>query len=267
MDYSEPYKPPENESPPVFKISKTSWPSVAVMVVLAFAGTGIVIGMFLPAVRRVRPAAHRATCGNNMRQIALAFHNYEAANGHFPPAFVADKNGEPMHSWRVLILPYMEQNNIYEQYSMEEPWNGPNNIKLADLIGNVYRCPTHPVDDNDAATSYCLVTGEGTAFLGDHKSTFEDFKDGVSRTAILVEVNRNDIHWMEPKDLSVEQAIQMFAQTAKNQTPSNHPGIINVVKADASLETLNVATPPEELNKLFLASDEYLAAEAVAEKE
>ncbi len=87
------------------------------------------IGLLLPAVGSPRQAGRRSICENNLRQIALALQNYHQANGCFPPAYVADKNGKPMHSWRVLILPYVGFDDLYKAYDFTEPWDGPNNKK------------------------------------------------------------------------------------------------------------------------------------------
>ncbi len=80
--------------------------------------------LLLPAVQSAGRVARRAVCQNNLKQIALALLYYHQTNGCFPPAYLADKNGKPMHSWRVLILPYLEQNSLYEQYRFDEPWDG-----------------------------------------------------------------------------------------------------------------------------------------------
>jgi hypothetical protein len=71
-------------------------------------------------------------CAQNLKWICLALHNYEAANGAFPPAYVADADGKPMHSWRVMILPYAEEPALYKKYRFDEPWDGPNNRQLWD---------------------------------------------------------------------------------------------------------------------------------------
>ncbi len=91
---------------------------------------GILIGLLLPAVQSARESAPCAQCSNNMHNITLALLNYEAKFHSFPPAYVADKNGRPMHSWRVLILPFLEYDDLYKQYNFNEPWDGPNNRKL-----------------------------------------------------------------------------------------------------------------------------------------
>ena len=87
-----------------------------------------------------RPADVRA-CANNMKRIALALRNYHTAYGCFPPAYVADKNGRPMHSWRVLILPFLKEDPLYKQYKFSEPWDGPNNKKLIAVRVMFYTCP------------------------------------------------------------------------------------------------------------------------------
>jgi hypothetical protein len=195
---------------------------------------------------------------NNMRQIVLAMHNYESEHGRFPPAYIADEDGNPIHSWRILILPYLDQQNLFERYSMDEPWNGPNNRLLADEIDAIYRCPSHYSGDSKKnCTNYCLVTGKGTLFEADQAPAFDDIKDGSSNTIILVEVNHSEIQWMEPRDLSLEQAIRGFEQAAKDEQSGNHPGIQNVAFADSSVNSLATSTIREELEKLFLVADEF----------
>jgi hypothetical protein len=90
----------------------------------------VLIAFLLPAVRSARGAAYRSHCSSNLKQIALALHNYHDTFGAFPPAYVADESGKPMHSWRVLILPFLESSPLYDKYRFDEPWDGPNNRQL-----------------------------------------------------------------------------------------------------------------------------------------
>src|SRR5262245_48474313 len=69
-------------------------------------------------------------CRTNLWQLGLALHNYYNEHGHFPPPYVADAAGKSMHSWRVLILPYLGRQDLYDAYDLNEPWNGPSNRKL-----------------------------------------------------------------------------------------------------------------------------------------
>jgi hypothetical protein len=91
-----------------------------------------------------REYGRRYSCRNNIKQILWALHSYHEKHGHFPPAYVADKDGRPMHSWRVLILPYLDHDDVYKKYRMDEPWDGPNNRKLWDIRMGEYECPEQP---------------------------------------------------------------------------------------------------------------------------
>ena len=117
--------------------------SITKILVLIFV-TGILIGMMLPAVPAVRQASIRTIHANQAKQICFAILTYQSAYGHFPPAYIADENGTPMHSWRVLILPFLEQRALYDQYDFDEPWNGPNNLKLANKMPYSFADPFAP---------------------------------------------------------------------------------------------------------------------------
>src|SRR5579872_1042254 len=83
---------------------------------------GILAGFTLPAIQAAREAARRAQCANNLKMIGLALAQYESQYGRFPPAYIADADGKPMHSWRVLILPYLDEESLYSEYDFSEPW-------------------------------------------------------------------------------------------------------------------------------------------------
>ena len=100
---------------------------------------------------------------NNLRQIVVALHSFHDVHGFFPPAVVLGPDGKPWHSWRVLVLPYLEMNHVYEQYRFDEPWDGPHNKQLLAEAPPVYWDPIHG-ESNDGLTHYALATGDGTAF-------------------------------------------------------------------------------------------------------
>ena len=154
---------------------------------LVLFGFLLLLGLLLPAISCAREAARRCACTNNIRQIALALLNYRQANGCFPPAYIVDKNGRPAHSWRVLILPYLEGQTLYQQYNFNEPWDGPNNKKL--LAGRPPMCFVCPSDGNirisgTACTSYAAVVGADAAWPG--KTSGKPTGD-PSQTILLVE--------------------------------------------------------------------------------
>lgn len=175
--------------------------------------------LVIPALPSARNAARRNVCLSNAKQIILAFLNYELANGSQPPAYVADENGKPIHSWRVLILPFLGPNelSLYRRYNFNEPWNGPNNSKLAVQIPDVYRCPSH-VDAKGAGaaeTSYLAVVDSKTGWPGPVGRRVTDFPDGTSKTIMVVEASDIGVNWMEPRDLSLNEALDLMT-TKKN---------------------------------------------------
>jgi 5'-3' exonuclease len=102
----------------------------------------VAVALLLPAVQAAREAARRMQCTNNIKQIMLAMHTYHDAHKCFPPVMTADKNGKPLHSWRVLILPFIEQQALYSQIRLDEPWDSEYNSRLHDMNIQTYQCPS-----------------------------------------------------------------------------------------------------------------------------
>jgi hypothetical protein len=163
----------------------------------------VLIGAFAYAVSQAREAARQLSCRGSMSKLQLALRTYESDHGHLPPAYIAGPDGKPWHSWRVLILPYFEEQAVYEKYRFDEPWNGPNNSRLADQIRvEIFQCASGPDYETTLNTNYVAVVGEGTAFPGDTPVRLADIRDGLENTILLVEIAHSDIHWMEPRDLN-----------------------------------------------------------------
>jgi hypothetical protein len=95
----------------------------------------------LPATQSAREAARRAQCTNNIKQIMLAMHNYHSANNSFPRD-ITDKDGKPLLSWRVAILPYIEQAELYNKFKLDEPWDSPHKKELLKEMPTSFNCPT-----------------------------------------------------------------------------------------------------------------------------
>jgi hypothetical protein len=129
-------------------------------------------------------------------------HNYNQEHGHLPPAVVYGKDGKPLHSWRVLLLPYVDQENLYKQFKLDEPWDSPHNIKLLPQMPGVYAVPSGKASFLPAYHTVCHVfVGPGTAFQGKKGLKIpDDFPDGTSNTFLIVEAGE-PVPWTKPQDL------------------------------------------------------------------
>jgi len=141
--------------------------------------------LFAPASRAPRGPHRLGYCMNNMKQIAMALQSYQSTNGKFPPAYIADEDGKPMHSWRV------------------------------------FGCPA--AEGGRTTTSYVAVVGPRTAWLGEKSQDIMCIYDGSSATILLVEVADSDICWMEPRDLSLDDVLSGDPQRCRALT-SHHVG-------------------------------------------
>jgi len=183
----------------------------------------------------------------------MAFYNYHDAHGCFPPAYVPDAQGKPMHSWRVLILPYLEQRAVYNAYDFDEPWDGPNNRKLAGkLFGDPFHCPSGPHMGSSPVTDYVVIVGPHTAFPGSTCTSFDDFQDGRENTIILAEIADSDVHWMEPRDLDFHEMSFVVNDKGKPSISGPHPAGPMVVCADGiAAYNLSDRLRPETLRALI----------------
>lgn len=228
-------------------VYRNSWEWIGISLVgLAFSAC-----LGLPGLGSGPKPARRMQCGNHLKQIGIALHNYHDVYGSFPPPLVTDANGKPMHSWRMLILPFCESKSVYDRYDFSEPWDGPNNSKLAAEMPDCFRCPARSEKQPKSETSYAVVTGPQTMWPGERATKISDIADKTSDTIMVVEVADSGIHWMEPRDLHVAQ-MPMAINPARGQGISSpHAGVALAVYADGHSQALTSNTPPEILPALL----------------
>ena len=166
------------------------------------AMTGLGVGLLLPAVQAAREAARRTQCSNNEKQIALGLMDFEAKTGAFPAAAIMSKDGKPLLSWRVAILPYIEEGDLYKEFHLDEPWDSAHNKALIPRMPATYLCPSRS-NPASGTTTYLAFTGRAT-ILGPKPMAIADIKDGTSNTIALAESTRA-VPWTMPDDVPFDE--------------------------------------------------------------
>ncbi|MEQ8785834.1 MAG: DUF1559 domain-containing protein [Pirellulaceae bacterium] len=258
-----PGPPPKREGLPV-------WGILLIAAALLVPCLCVLPPLLLPAVQMAREAANRSACQNNLSRVADAIQRYHDAHGEFPPSAITDANGRPLHSWRVLVLPYFEDpelDRLYEEYDFDEPWDGFHNQRLTYRMPRVFGCPTEHTY-GAAETSYFVVVGENTPMApvvlkrGEDpravrsNRSFGDVSDGASRTVAVVEVTHSGVNWLEPADLSRDDAMRGINFTRSGGCVSSlHGGGANVAFLDGHVMFLDDEVTPETLEAMLDQND------------
>ena len=155
------------------------------------------ITLLSPSSGHTPATVNQRQCLNNLRAIGTGILGYEADHGHFPPPYIADEAGKPMHSWRVLILPYVGGKAVYNQYNFDEPWNSPSNAKLLSAVPALYQHAEH----SGAMCHYSAIVGGNSIWEPTTRISWNELSDGASRTLLVCESPR-PVPWTKPQDLT-----------------------------------------------------------------
>ena len=208
---------------------------------------GAVVAGLVKAIRDAREAAHNCNCRGTLKQLGLALLCYHQANGCLPPAYLLDKEGKPAHSWRMLVRRSWPEVDI-PSYSFSEPWNGPHNSHLPRGY-SIFNCRSLRNEDSPV-TDYVAVVGPNTLWPGSKSATLA--KDGSDDDKILlIEVVNSDIPWMEPRDLTLEEALAVIQPKNGVGIGSRHTDGIHYVTASDQVRTLDRNIDRESLKKLL----------------
>ena len=190
---------------------------------------GVCVGLMLPAVQAAREAARRMSCSNNLKQIGLGLHNYNATYGSLPPAYTVDAQGRPLHSWRTLILPFVEQQALYQRIDLTKPWDDPANQAAARTAVPTYVCPSTPGDPT--MTTYVAVVDPSGVMSGPTANTFGSITDGMANTVMVTETDSGHaVHWMSPQDINLQSFLN-----AGSSRRSGHVGGAHSLMADGAV--------------------------------
>jgi RNA polymerase sigma factor (sigma-70 family) len=191
-------------------------------------------------------AGHQRT-QHNLKQIGVAMVNHEAAHKVYPSPAIFSENGKPLLSWRVALLPFLDQQDLYKQFRLDEPWDSAHNKMLLKKMPDVYRSPGAK---DPSATHYQVFVGQGTIFEGPKGVGFPQIPDGTSNTILVVEAAAA-VPWTKPEDLA-------YAPTGKIPDLGGvHPGVFYALFADGGVYALKQRFAPEDL-RIAITRDEGL---------
>ncbi|MGM0486601.1 MAG: DUF1559 domain-containing protein [Planctomycetota bacterium] len=219
------------------------------------ASAPVAVALLLPAVQASREAARRAQSMNNLKQLGLAMHNYHDTYTGFPAAYNVDKDGEPLLSWRVHILPFIEQQALYERFHFDEPWDSEHNRKLIAQMPQVYRSPNSKAEPGktvylgNASEDGVHVPPEKEQQSQEHPTgtRFRDIADGTSNTIMMVEVNdANAVTWTKPEDFELDEKNPLGGGLR-----GMRPGAFLAAFCDGHVRTIKTSIDPKLLKALF----------------
>ena len=203
--------------------------------------TVMLLALLVPTLSTPVRHTNPTQCQQHVRMLSLACHNYESAHGHFPPPYSVDEYGKPLHSWRVLILPFIEENGLYDKLDLTKPWNDPVNIQYANQMPAMFRCPSYEADKTSpyydldlVSTSYVCIVGEETIWNPKKKIGFDDIEDGTANTVLIVESDRHRVHWMSPLDPQFDEVTSLTVEGTTDILSGPHSNRGNFSLADCS---------------------------------
>ena len=207
----------------------------------------IVVAMLLPAVQSAREAARQAQEMNSLKQLAIGTLNYESAHGKMPTD-VMGADGKPLLSWRVQLLPYMEEQTLYNQFKMNEPWDSEHNRPLLDQMPAYLRSPSSDWLQN--RTRFVALRGDSSVFPPKGEVRIQDVTDGTSNTITIVEGSPEAaVEWTRPADIDFNPE-RPFAGVAQ---PS---GSFLAAFCDGHVMKVSLAIGREAMNALVTRNGE-----------
>lgn len=216
----------------------------------------IAVALLLPAVQAFREAAQRMQSSNNLKQIALAMHNHHDTYRSLPPAYSQSKEGKPLLSWRVHILPFIEEQQLYSEFHLDEPWDSEHNKKLIARMPKIYQSPGG--NAQPGRTQYLAIGGEKGIFPKPSAATeghtggvrFAEVTDGLSNTIMAIEAGPDSAEiWTKP-----EEFVPNEKEPLQGVTGARNGGFMAAL-GDGSVRFISNSIDPEVLLLLFKRND------------
>jgi hypothetical protein len=212
-----------------------------VFVLLALLAGAVTIALITAQALRKTLARCNSMC--NLSEIAVALHQYHDEYGCFPPAYTVNDDGKRMHSWRVLILPYVGYESLYERYRFQEPWNSPANRRLAKPMPIDYGCPPN----EKTTTHFVAVVGPNTMWPGQQSTKMAAGVSDLDKI-LVIEIPGLDIPWMEPRDPTLEEVLDLL----QHKKDIGDTSSVNYITVSGQKRTLDCNMDRESLRKMLV---------------
>jgi hypothetical protein len=197
---------------------------------------------------------------NDLKQIGSALHNYHDTFGRFPPAATYSKDGKPLLSWRVAILPFLEQDDLFREFRLDESWDSPHNQALIPRMPKVYE-QRGDAETEPYSTLFQVFVGKGTVFEGTQGIKSNDITDGVSNTILVIEAGEA-VPWTKPVELpyNADEPLPPLGGMFKERfrfsslTFESSKDILAVF-ADSSVHKIRKTIAEKNLRRLIIRND------------
>ncbi|MCC9604965.1 DUF1559 domain-containing protein [Blastopirellula sp. JC732] len=224
----------------VSEADQARMPLSTIMLILGFSFAGLaglaicgggVASVAVPAIKQARRDTQNQASRDNLKRIAAAMDAYYSTYDAYPPAVTTDAKGKPMHSWRVLLLPFLGHSEIYSRYNLNVPWDDPMNMQLVSEMPNVYRS-FDETGNGFFDTRFVVIRGKETLFPDGGGVTKDDIKDEYESLLLVVEKNGPGVNWMQPDDLILNRDSLLIENDPENAATLTSSLTGNAVMAD-----------------------------------
>ncbi len=227
---------------------------VGLLIVIGLGG--VLIRYATPAVTKLSAVRQRTQTIRNLEQIAAALNAYAADHGAYPAPVVRDASGMPMHSWRVAILPYLNESQLYVSYDFNQPWNSPSNSLIVGSMPSVYASP-HISGFSSNQSHYQLVSGDTTLFPRTGPLGPKKLLDEAAKTALVVEAfptPNSSAVWTEPVELDINAMSFVMGANPGVEIGGVTEGGVGIATVDGEGHFLEETTTPEIIRAILTAS-------------
>ena len=210
---------------------------------------------FYPAIDGAREAILRTDCQDNIRKLTIAIHEYESKHGQIPPPYSIAADGTPLHSWRVLLLPFLGEQSLYDEIDLDKPWDDPVNIQFHSRMPDVFCCAAIKYHSKwgstGNSTAYLVIVDDRTPWHTNNPPSLTQISnaDGALTTIAIVESENHRIPWMSTSDPDLET----FLGNLDFSRP--HNGLLNCSLFDSSTSILSDNLELEQLSEVLTMDD------------